>query len=178
MLQQTDSTVLKTAPVKTPITVDLEFLILQLLVRLPETLHQLNRWLLSFNLERLEERDFHHIDHQQMAAIILNAFEQDQQDPEDYIRTQAEQLVDALWTRLNEPLVQGEPGQRQIRESAIRGFVRLRLLYTTRRLEQLQFLLQDLENQAELQQMQIDFARESARKVQLDKALRKPLIIA
>ncbi|NSW51478.1 MAG: DNA primase [Anaerolineae bacterium] len=178
MLQQTDSTVLKTAPVKTPITVDLEFIILQLLVRLPETLHQLNRWLLSFNLERLQERDFHHIDHQQMAAIILNAFEQDQQDPEDYIRTQAEQLVDALWTRLNEPLVQGEPGQRQIRENAIRGFVRLRLLYTARRLEQLQFLLQDLENQSELQQMQIDFARESARKVQLDKALRKPLIIA
>ena len=79
--QQTSRGVFQPVQNKIPVTVEMEFVILQLLIRAPETIHQLNRWLLSFDLERIQSNDFYSIDHQEMAAIILNAFEQDREDP-------------------------------------------------------------------------------------------------
>jgi len=159
------------------ITKDLEFHILRLLLRAPEMINTLDRWLQSFDLTRFQTDDFHIISHQIIADTIKDAMIQDKIDPDDYISKTVSSPADEILTAMTNPIAEGEPTPRQLRENLIRSFVRLRMIYTSRRMDQLHFMLQESDQNEIQDDLRIQIVNETQHKAKLDKAFHKPLFI-
>jgi len=161
------------------ITHEIEIHILQLMMKAPEMIHQLDRWLQSFQLERVQPSDFHDVNHQMIASVILAALTQDQLDPEDYIQQELdEQQQNTLKANLENTIPLSNYNDRKIKENLIHDFIRLRKFYIEKHLEQLNFLLQDLSSTEDQRQLGQIIIQETVHRNKLDKALHKPLLFS
>lgn len=159
------------------ITEELEFHILRLLLRAPEMINTLDRWLQSFDLARFQMDDFHIISHQIIANTIKEAMLQDEINPEEYISKTVSSPADEVLITMTNPIAGGEPTPRKLRENLIRSFVRLRLIHASRRMEQLHFMLRESDQNDSQDDLRIQIANEALHKAKLDKAFHKPLFI-
>jgi DNA primase len=161
----------------------LEWEVLHYLARDPEQLYRINRCMQSNKLERLAADDFLLTEHQQMAAIIYKALNQDELEPVHFV---AENLPDGMEGILEEkpqpPAPEPSPslGDREKRalEEVVRQVMHIRQMTIHSRINQLRFLQENQESGEEnedpdaYQARQMDLIR--ARNL-LDKALAKPL---
>lgn len=162
---------------KVNLTSDLEIHILSMLLREPEALVTLNRWLQSYQLRRFDEDDFQQILHQQVADLIQRSLLQDDLEPDEFIKEEANEITRPFIETALRPLPEGEPNQRQLHIDLTKSFTRLRMLYTQQRLEQLRFLLQENVSAEEMRDLQKNLAEATIKKGNLDKAYRGNLVV-
>jgi len=161
----------------------LEWEVLHYLAKDPEQLYRINRCLQSNKLEKLAEEDFSLTEHQQMAAVIYKALNQDELEPALFV---AENLPDGMEEILEEKPQPPAPesslslGDREKRalEEVVRQVMHIRQMTIHARINQLRFL-QENQNSGEEsedlrthQAMQIDLIRV---RNALDKALAGPI---
>jgi DNA primase len=152
---------------------------LQLLLRNPEALIQLDRWLQTHHLQRLSPDDFHEIIHQRIADLIQRSLVQDEIEPDLFIENELEEdeVLQPVVARMMVEFTLGEPSPRQLMTNLIRTFTRLRLYYNTQYLNQLKFLMQEIENADNYKDFQQTLLKETVKKSRLDKAFRENIII-
>jgi len=152
---------------------------LQLLLRNPEALIQLDRWLQTHHLPRLSPDDFHEIIHQRIADLIQRSLVQDEIEPDLFIENELEEdeVLQPVVAAMMVEFSLGEPSPRQLLTNLIRTFTRLRMYYSTQYLNQLKFLMQDEENTENYKDFQQTLLQETVKKSRLDKAFRENIII-
>ena len=129
---------------------NLESHLLRLLLRQPETLYNLDRLLQQAGLLRFSAQDFEDADHQLLARLVIESLEQDQMDANHFL---AENLPDPLQEIAHtylEPFKGGEPNNQKVFADLTYTLLRLRESRVRENLEQLRFLSQDLQGQADL----------------------------
>ena len=156
--------------VKINLTIELEIHVLRLLLREPEALVTLDRWLLSHNLTRFNEDDFEQILHQQVAGLIQHSLLQDDLEPYRFIKEEASPTTRSFIDASLQELPEGEPNQRQLHSDLIKSFTRLRIIYTQRYLDQLRFLIQEDLEPEEMKGVQLNLMKAMMLKGNLDKA--------
>ena len=129
---------------------NLESHLLRLLLRQPETLYNLDRLLQQSGLQRFSAQDFEDADHQLLARLVIQSLEQDQMDANHFL---AENLPDPLQEIAHtylEPFKGGEPNNQKVFADLTYTLLRLRESRVRENLEQLRFISQDLQGQADL----------------------------
>ncbi len=128
----------------------LEGHLLRLLLRQPESLYALDRFLQQSGLNRFSPQDFEEVDHQLLSRMIIQSLEQDEMDSTHYL---AENTPDSLQATVHtylEPFTGGEPNLQRAIEDLAYTLLRLRENRVRENLDQLRFLGQDLQDQAEM----------------------------
>jgi DNA primase len=155
---------------------NLEAHLLRLLLRQPEVLYNLDRLLQQSGLNRFSVQDFEESDHQLLARLVMQSLEQDQMDAGHFL---VENLPDTLKEIAHvylEPFTGGEPNNQKVFEDLTYTLLRLRESRVRENLEQLRFLSQDMQGQAEmrgnLDEMSVQYTQTLQR---LQKALRSPV---
>jgi len=125
--------------------------LLRLLLRNPEEIYNLDRFLQQANLSRFSYQEFEHADHQVMARLVQDSLEQDREDPLEYIDENTPETLQELIGTLREPLRMGEPTDLQLREDLIKTMLHLRHIRVKEQFEQLFNLQRDLQESKESQ---------------------------
>ena len=119
--------------------------LLRLLLRNPEEIYNLDRFLQQAHLSRFSYEEFDHVDHQIVARLIQDSLEQDREDPSVNIDENAPEPVRELIETLREPPGMGEPTDLQLREDLIKTMLHLRHIRVKEQFEQLFNLQRDLQ---------------------------------
>ena len=156
---------------------ELELLCLQLMLRQPEALNQVDRALQKAGLPRLAYQDFQKTEHQTLARLVMRSLEQDQLEPLQYVRENLPASLNAFVEILLQPLAQREPGANKLSEEFVRLVLRLRNVRVKQGLEQLRVFQQDIDIQDELSmasyhEMIMNYSRTREK---IDQALSKPV---
>lgn len=150
---------------------------LRLLLRHPENLYLLNRILQQANLTRLTPQDFEQGSHQALIQWLLQALEQDDMEPLQYLQHHADEALQDLLQALLAPLPHGEPTPEQQLEDIARTLIKIRLARVNATLQQYRFLHEQTQNEAsgpadEIAALIPQYIQLRAR---LEKALAQPL---
>ncbi len=162
-----------------PLGYALEEHCLRLLLRQPDACYRLDRALQLAGLSRFSVQDFEFVEHQSLARCILEALEQEELDPEQYLREHMpedlRERADQLWQVLDK----GEPNVNQLLEDLVRSLQKLRLLRVNEGLQQMRYLQEDTQQEgpsalSPYAEMIVQYMQVRAR---LDKALGQPLVL-
>ena len=158
---------------------DLEAHTLSLLLRQPEALHLLDRFLLKGGLSRLGVHDFELTDHQMLFSRIQQSLEQDELEPQQYIQHQVPETLASRIQTLLLPMPMGEPNAEQAAEDLVRTVLTLRLVRVTENVAQVRYLQEELQAQGDLsfgpyQELFVQYTQTLNR---LNKALGSPIIL-
>jgi DNA primase len=151
---------------------------IKLLVHDPERLQMLDRVLQKVALHRLDVSDFDHSDFQILVRVIMQSLEQDQMEPDAYLLNSVpENLQVVLETLLAEPLENEINLEQKLQEDLVRSVLNLRLLRVNEGLQQMRFLLQEIEEQGEsgINPYQDMILRYTLLRGRLDQALGRPI---
>lgn len=99
---------------------------LQLILRDPERLHNLDRLLQKAGLSRFAPQDFEEAGNQILARLLLQSLEQDEMDADQYILENMPPAVEDLYREYLAPIPQGEPGTEEGFVQLFRTLLRLR----------------------------------------------------
>jgi DNA primase len=145
---------------------------LKLLLRQPESLYQLDRDLQGFGLEKLWAEDFADTELEEIFRRLVNALEQVEIEPLDYLR---QRLEPALQLRLEYLL---HPDEREAKEhkskdDLLNAVLRLRKEALNQQLNQLRFLADDAREQGDVlaENLQGEITRLAAARANVDRAL-------
>jgi DNA primase len=128
---------------------ELERHILALLLRQPDAMFTLDRFLQQFELRRFEAQDMEHADHQVLTNKIIDSLQQDNQDAQQFIHEDLPEVVAELAKILLAPMPLGEPNVQVISEDLVRTVIQLRQVRIREDLEQLRYLQQELQEKGE-----------------------------
>ncbi|HEY60300.1 MAG TPA: DNA primase [Anaerolineae bacterium] len=150
---------------------------LNLLGNHPEMLFQLDRVLLKYGLWRFSTHDFESGDHQHIASIIEESLQQDQYEPNQFIRQNIEKSFSDLAESLFTPL---KAEDKQVFDDLVRSLLSLRQLRIKENINQIRFLQQDIQAQTDnpdLSSFQQELLKFIKIRALLDKALSQPIQI-
>jgi DNA primase len=177
----------ETQAVKETIAVDsnrllihrLESEFLRLLLRNPDLLNNLDRYLQSHALNRVTLQEFDHADHQGLMRLVQQSLEQIQADPKQYIHENVPPELKELLSKYLEPLPLGEPTESRIGEDLARTLLRLRKTRIMEELAQIRQMQQDLQEQGDTglqpyRELVLQYTLTGSR---LDLALSKPVLL-
>lgn len=122
---------------------------LRLLLRQPEMIYSIDRALQAAGLSRITAQDFENADYQAVAHFILEALEQDQMEPQNYLTEKTPEPLADLQAELMAPLPKGEPSPEQCLDDFMRTLVKLRLLRVNDGIQQMRFMQEDFQEQGE-----------------------------
>ena len=157
----------------------MELNVLAYLVRNPDQLFRVNRYMQNQNLDRLTQGDFQRSDHQEVFTLIEEAVKQDNQDPEVFLQ---ERLAEEMAASL-EPQPAPKPSDEKVDEKRelediLRTILLLRLNAVNTQVQEYRFL-QDQQEEAAEKQDQKTFQTNLVSLIRLrgvlDKALATPL---
>jgi len=151
---------------------------IKLLVHDPEWLQMLDRALQKSGLNRLDVSDFDHTDFQIFTRTIMQSLEQDLVEPEEYLNSNVpENLRIVLNALQTEPLESEIKLDQKLQEDLIRSVMQLRLLRVNEGLQQMRFLLEDIEEQGDIgiNPYQDMILRYTLLRGRLDQALGRPI---
>ncbi len=157
----------------------MELNVLAYLVRNPDQLFRVNRYMQNQNLDRLTQGDFQRSDHQDVFVLIEEAVKQDNQDPEEYLQ---ERLAEEMTASL-EPQPAPKPSDEKVDEKRelediLRTILLLRLNAVNTQVQEYRFL-QDQQEEAAEKEDQKTFQTNLVSLIRLrgvlDKALATPL---
>lgn len=157
----------------------LETEFLRLLLRNPDLLNNLDRYLQSHTLNRVNLQEFDHADHQGLLRLIQQSLEQIQADPKQYIHDNVPPELKELLTKYLEPLPLGEPTENRLGEDLARTLLRLRKTRIMEQLAQIRQMQQDLQEQGDTglqpyRELVFQYTLTGSR---LDLALSKPVLL-
>jgi DNA primase len=156
---------------------------LKLLLPRPELLYRINRLLNTAGLAEFSDNDFEDAKHQLMAKTIIQALEQEMNDPVQFIEESHLPELDELFDEINNPAEDEDMkkimgmSEQKIVEEILRSLLLLRQERTLMELSQLQTILDEAlqsqdENIAHFQQQITDHIQARGK---LDRALANPL---
>ncbi|PKO15885.1 MAG: DNA primase [Chloroflexi bacterium HGW-Chloroflexi-10] len=122
---------------------------IHVLVQEPEWLHILDRGLQKLHLSRLDVSDFEQADFQILARSVMQSLEQDEVEPEPYLQAHIPENLQPLYQSLIKEPVSQEKLQQRLQEDLIRSIMKLRLVRVNAGLQQMRFLLEDMQEQGE-----------------------------
>jgi DNA primase len=128
---------------------ELERHVLVLLLRHPDALFTLDRFLQQFELRRFDPQDMEHADHQLLTNKIIDSLKQDDLDAQQYIHNGLPEVVAELAAALLLPMPLGEPNVQVLSEDLVRTVIQLRQVRIREDLEQLRYLQQELQEKGE-----------------------------
>ena len=132
----------------------LEVYCLGVLLRHPDLLYALDRALQEAGLARLGQEDFNHTDHQLVFRLVQESVEQDESEPQPYVRSHApEPLGDLIQNLLavdQASLVPAEPNPDRILEDLVRRAVQLRMNNINQALNQIRYLQEETQEEGDL----------------------------
>jgi len=152
---------------------------LRLLLRQPDMIYQVDRFLLKSGLGRFSEADFDLSGHQQIARLLLDSLAQDQLDPRQFMQETLPEPLEDTWQVLAADMPHGEPNAEKRFEDLMRTLMALRLLKINQSIQQMRFLQEDLQEQEEAQELNPyqDLIGQSIQaRNRLEQALAKPLM--
>lgn len=157
----------------------LETAFLRLLLRNPDLLNNLDRYLQNHTLNRVTVQEFDHADHQGLLRLIQQSLVQIQSDPKQYILENVPPELKELLTEYLEPLPLGEPIENRLGEDLARTLLRLRKTRIMEQLAQIRQMQQDLQDQGdtELQPYRELVLQYTLTGSRLDLALSKPVLL-
>jgi DNA primase len=124
--------------------------ILGLLIRRPDLLYRLDRFLQEASLNRMAAEDFGYTDHQVLFRLVRQSLEQDFHDADQYLRqnlpSSLENLVDELEIKSEEL----DSIDDRLLEDMFRGVVKLRRTALNESINQLRFLQEDAQQSGDL----------------------------
>ncbi|HMN60361.1 MAG TPA: DNA primase [Anaerolinea sp.] len=129
---------------------NLEAHMLRLLLRQPESLYALDRFLQQAGLNRFSVQDFEEADHQLLARLIQQSLEQDALEATHFLAENTPDTLQAVVHTYLEPITGGEPTAQQAVEDLAYTLLRLRENRVRENLDQLRYLGQDLQEQADM----------------------------
>ncbi len=155
----------------------LERHILRLLIREPQWLNDLDRFLQKNDLNRLDVQDFEHADHQLLSRVIMQSLEQDQVEPDQYVREHVVEDLEFLVEEFNKENQKGNQLEERLKEDLMLSLMKLRLLRVNEGMQQMHFMLQVLMEEGEhsLNPYQEMITRYTQLRRLLDKALGSPI---
>lgn len=127
----------------------LEAACLGVLLRQPDLLFRLDRFLQEANLGILSNEDFGYTDHQALLQLIRQSLEQDSVDPVEYVAANLPENLRTLWEELSAQS-SFEPLEERLLEELQRRIILLRRLNVSKNLNQLRFLQEDAQQQGDL----------------------------
>ena len=130
----------------------LEAQLLRLLLRQPEALYALDRFLQQAGLSRFSVQDFEEADHQLLTRLIIQSLEQDAMDATHYLADNAPDSLQATVHSYLEPFTGGEPNPQKVSEDLAYTLLRLRENRVRENIDQVKFLKMELQGQAELRE--------------------------
>lgn len=159
------------------LAIALERHVLRLLIREPQWLNDLDRFLQKNDLNRLDVQDFEHADHQLLSRLIIQSLEQDQVEPDLYVREQVTDDVKFLVDELDKENQKGNQLEERMKEDLMLSLMKLRLLRVNEGMQQMHFMLQVLmeEGERSLNPYQEMITRYTQLRRLLDKALGSPI---
>lgn len=152
---------------------------LRLLLRQPDMIYQVDRFLQQSELGRFSEADFELSNYQQIARLLLQAMAQDQLDARQYMQENLPETLEDTWQALNADMTYGEPTSEKRFEDLVRTIMDLRLLKIKQSIQQMRFLQEDYQNQEEnfdLNPYQELIGQSIQARSRLEKALAKPIM--
>ncbi len=152
---------------------------LRLLLRQPDMIYQVDRFLLKSGLGRFSEADFDLSGHQHIARLLLDSLAQDQLDPRQFMQEMLPEALEETWQALAADMPHGEPNAEKRFEDLMRTLMALRLLKINQSIQQMRFLQEDLQEQEEAQELNPyqDLIGQSIQaRNRLEQALAKPLM--
>ncbi len=130
----------------------LEVHCLSLLIYQPELLYSLDRVLQSMGLSRVTMADYEYTDHQLVMRLVNQALEQDEVEPEQFIRENIpldlKDLVESIMTSVS----YAELTQEKILEDLYRTLLMLRQIRVREGLSQMHLIQRDLQDQSDVDQ--------------------------
>ena len=120
---------------------------LQMLLRQPDSLYNLDRDLQTGGLSRLSEQDFEFSDHRVMVRLILESLHQEQEDPKLYLQKQMPEELSGLMRKLIAQPSSDGMEQAVLDKDFLRTLINLRLLRVNEGLRQLRFLQEEINTQ-------------------------------
>ncbi|GAP12274.1 DNA primase [Longilinea arvoryzae] len=152
---------------------------LHLLLRQPDIIYQVDRFLQQNGLGRFSEADFELSDHQQIVHLLLESMAQDRLEINKYLQENLPDSLEDTWQALTVDMTYGEPTSEKRFEDLVRTIMDLRLLKIDQSIQQIRFLQEDLQDQEEnldLNPYQELIGQSAQARNRLEKALAKPLI--
>jgi DNA primase len=132
------------------ITSNLETYCLGMLLRRPDILFQVDRYLLSSGLGRLAVQDFQLSEHKAVFRLLVDSLAQDEVEPLHYVLNGlSENLMDTAETLLTASEDQDISDER-IMEELRRTIVSMRRRELNQRIEQIRFLMEDEQDKGDL----------------------------
>jgi DNA primase len=131
-------------------TGNLEVYCLGVLLRRPDLVFQLDRYLLSSGLGRLSVQDFQQSENQAIFRLLMDSLAQDEVEPLHYVLNGlSESLMDAAEALL---VISKEldPGDDRIMEELRRTIVEMRRRELNQRIEQIRFLMEEEQDKGDL----------------------------
>ncbi len=129
------------------------------------------------DLNRLDVQDFEHADHQLLSRLITQSLEQDQVEPDQYVREQVTEDIKFLVEELHTENQKGNQLEERLKEDLMLSLMKLRLLRVNEGMQQMHFMLQVLMEEGEhsLNPYQEMITRYTQLRRLLDKALGTPI---
>lgn len=151
---------------------------LRLLLRQPEMIYPIDRFLQQNGLGRFSEADFDLGDYQQIARLLLESLAQDRLEPRQFMLENLGEPLEDTWQFLTADMAHGEPTAEKRFEDLVRTIMDLRLLKIKQSIQQMRFLQEDLQEQEEtldLNPYQELIGQSLQARSRLEKALARPL---
>ncbi len=154
--------------------------LLNLLLRQPETVYQVNRALQIVNLHSFGPNDFENADHNLIAQLAFDGLSQDHMEPVDYVQTKLPEELEERFEQLTgRQKLEKEITEERMVEDFVRTVVNLRLIRTKESLNQLRFFQEEGEQADEdRKSIQEQILQLTVLRSRLDQALGKPVITA
>ncbi len=158
----------------------MELLVITYLLKNPEQIYRINRFMQNQKLERVSAEDFQFSEHQQALDAVNNAIKQTDQDPEAFLQ---ESLADGTLAALNLSISGEQPSEKKVDEKRelediLRTIMLLRQNAVNTRLQEYRFLQDNQGTPADKEEQkafQANLVKLISLRGILDKALAAPL---
>jgi DNA primase len=147
-------------PVETPTMAPskrIERHILSLLVVRPDLLNLLDRVLQEAALGRMSPEDFGYTDYQVVFRLIRQSLEQDDEDPDQYLRQNLPDSLENLPEELAEQAGELDPVDNRLIEDLFRGVVKIRHMALNENINQLRFLQEEAQQSNDLELQAVSY---------------------
>ena len=124
---------------------------LGILLRKPDLLYRLDRFLQEVGLNALVLEDFEYTDHQVLVRLLRDSLEQDELEAYDHVLRYLPESLKELGQTLLENTEKLDPVEERLLEEIMRGVIKLRRLGLNESLNQLRFLQEDAQQNDETQ---------------------------
>jgi len=150
------------------------------LLRNPEQIYRINRYMQNQKMERLSGEDLHYSEHQQALAVVYEAVKQNDQDPDSFLQ---ESLAEGILAALNLNIAAQQPEEKKVDEKRelediLRTIMLIRQNAVNARIQEYRFLQDNQEapaEEGEQQSFQSNLIKLIRLRGILDKALAAPL---